>query len=298
MSDLAVNGGSPVRPGGYPDWPVRDERDVEAVASVVREGTWGGHPVPTTVAGEFLRQFAAYQGAAHGVLAANGTVTLEVALMALGIGWRDEVVVPAITFETTYYACIAAGAIPVVVDVSEDTLTMDPERAADAISPATRAIMPVHMAHHMADMDRIMELAHSNQLAVIEDAAHAHGQQWRGMGAGCIGDFGSFSHQSSKTLTSGEGGSLLTNDERLAELAASLIDCGRPKDPEEQNYTFGGNYRLGDLHASLLLAQLNRFESQRAERARPARRFEESASGVPGIRLMLPDRRITRHGMY
>ena len=223
MSDLAVNGGSPVRRDGYPDWPVRDEREVAAIASCVRDGTWGGHPVPTPTAAEFSRRFAAYQGAAHGVLAANGTVTLQVALMALNIGWRDEVIVPAITFETTYYACIAAGAIPVVVDVSEDTLTLDPERAADAIAPATRAIMPVHMAHHMADMDRIVALAQSHGLAVIEDAAHAHGLQWRGMGAGCIGDFGSFSHQSSKTLTSGEGGSLLTNDERLAQLASSPV---------------------------------------------------------------------------
>src|SRR5205085_7110008 len=166
------------------------------------------------------------------------------------------------------------GALPVFVDVTPQTWTIDPEQVDAAITTRTRAIMPVHLGHQMADMDRIMEIAHDHSLAVIEDCAHAHGQQWRGQGAGCIGDFGSFSHQSSKIMTAGEGGSLLTNDERLARLAHSLIDCGRPKDAEEKEYTFGANYRLGELHAALLCVAVERFPSQRETRAAAGAEFE------------------------
>lgn len=298
MSRLAIAGGTPVRPQGYEVWPQHDEREVEAVAAVVRSGVWGGHPVPAPKAAEFAEKFGAYQGARHGVVMVNGTVTLEVALKALGIGWGDEVIVPAITFEATYYACVAAGALPVIVDVASDSLTIDPDLVEAAVTHRTKAIMPVHLGHHMADMDRIMDIANKHALAVIEDSAHAHGQQWSGRGAGCIGDFGSFSHQSSKTLTSGEGGTLLTNDEHLARLASSIIDCGRPRDPDEKEYTFGANYRLGELHAALLLAQLERFEEQRVEREAAARYFEGQAGRIPGLRLLPADRRITRWSFY
>ncbi|HEV8165447.1 MAG TPA: aminotransferase class I/II-fold pyridoxal phosphate-dependent enzyme, partial [Actinomycetota bacterium] len=258
MAELAVCGGVPVRPLGYPEWPVVDERDVEAVARVVRSGRWGGFPEPGPRAAEFAARFAAYQGAAHGVVMANGTVTMEVALKALGIGWGDEVIVPALTFSATAYAVMAAGALPVFCDVVPDTLTLDPDQVEAAVTPRTRAVLPVHLGHQMADMDRIVEVARRHSLAVVEDCAHAHGQRWRDRGAGCFGEFGSFSHQSMKLLTAGEGGSLLTGDEQLARRAHSLIDCGRPKDPDEKEYTFGANYRLGELHAALLLVGLGR----------------------------------------
>src|SRR5437870_9739415 len=239
MAELAVRGGASVRPQGYPSWPVYDERDVEAVAAVVRGGNWGGFPEPGPNAADFESRFAAYQGAEHGILMSNGTITMEVALKALGIGWGDEVIIPALTFAATVYAPIAAGALPVIVDVTSDTWTIDPALVEAAITPRTRAIMPVHLGHQMADMDRLMEIARRHSLFVVEDCAHAHGQRWNGEGAGCIGDFGSFSHQSSKIMTAGEGGSLLTNDERLARLAHSIIDCGRQKDDAEKEYTFG-----------------------------------------------------------
>ena len=158
----------------------------------------------------------------HGVLMANGTVTMEVALKALGIGWGDEVIVPALTFSATAYAPIAAGALPVFVDVTPETWTIDPAAVEAAITDRTRAIMPVHLGHQMADMDRIMEIATTRGLAVVEDCAHAPGQRWRDRGAGCIGDFGSFSHQSSKILTAGEGGSAA--DERRPARAARALD--------------------------------------------------------------------------
>ena len=298
MAELAVCGGVPVRPLGYPEWPVVDERDVEAVARVVRSGRWGGFPEPGPRAAEFAARFAAYQGATHGVVMANGTVTMEVALKALGIGWGDEVILPALTFSATAYAVMAAGALPVFCDVSPETLTIDPDQVEAAVTPRTRAVMPVHLGHQMADMDRIVEVARRHSLAVVEDCAHAHGQRWRDRGAGCFGEFGSFSHQSMKLLTAGEGGSLLTGDEQLARRAHSLIDCGRPKDPDEKEYTFGANYRLGELHAALLLVGLERFPAQQAERAAAGRRFQELAAEVPGVRLLPPDPRISRWSFY
>lgn len=298
MKELALNGGTPVRSTAYPAWPSGDDREIEAVTDVIRSGDWGGYPEPGRYGGRFETAFAEYQGAKHGVLMANGTITMEVALKALGIGWGDEVIIPALTFAATAYAPIAAGALPVIVDVTPETWCIDPAQVEAAITSKTKAIMPVHLGHHMADMDRIMSIAAKHGLAVVEDCAHAHGQQWQGKGAGCIGDFGSFSHQSSKILTSGEGGSLLTSDDDLARRAHSLIDCGRAKDADEKEYTFGANYRLGELHAALLVVAMERFPAQQAERAESGVLFEELVAQVPGVRVMPVDPRVTRWSFY
>ena len=298
MKELAISGGTPVRSSAYPAWPKGDGREIEAVTDVIRNGEWGGFPEPGRYGGRFEEAFAAYQGAAHGILMSNGTITMEVALKALGIGWGDEVIIPALTFAATAYAPIAAGALPVIVDVSPDTWCIDPDLVEAAITPTTKAIMPVHLGHQMADMDRIMAMAAKHGLAVVEDCAHAHGQQWRGKGAGCIGDFGSFSHQSSKILTAGEGGSLLTSDDDLARRAHSLIDCGRAKDPDEKEFTFGANYRLGELHAALLVVAMDRFPAQQAQRADAGALFEGLVAQVPGVRVMPVDARVTRWSFY
>ena len=298
MPELAINGGTPVRSIDYPVWPAPDDEYVAAVSEVVRSGEWGGFPEPGEHATAFEEAFSAYQGADHGVLMMNGTVTMEVACKALGIGWGDEVIVPALTFAATAYAPMAAGALPVFVDVTAETWTIDPDQVEVAITDRTKAVLPVHLGHQMADMDRIMEIARARGLAVIEDCAHAHGQRWRDRGAGCIGDFGSFSHQSSKTLTSGEGGSLLTGDGTLARRAHSIIDCGRSKDLEEKEYTFGANYRLSELNAALLVVAMRRFPEQQAARAEAGKAFELLAAQIPGVRVMPHDERITRWSFY
>jgi dTDP-4-amino-4,6-dideoxygalactose transaminase len=298
MAELAVNGGTPVRTTTYPAWPEWDNRELDAVTSVIRSGNWGGFPEPGTNAARFEEAFATYQGAPHGILMANGTVTMEVALKALGIGWGDEVIVPALTFAATAYAPMAAGALPVIVDVEPRTWTIDPDLVESAITDRTRAIVPVHLGHQMADMDRLVEIAERHDLAIVEDCAHAPGQQWRGRGAGCIGEFGSFSHQSSKILTAGEGGTLLTGDEKLARRAHSLIDCGRAKDTEEKEFTFGANYRLGEFHAAILVAAMERFPEQQEQRAEAGKELERLAAGITGVRMMPADERITRWSFY
>lgn len=298
MSQLAIQGGPPVRTQPYPEWPVYDERDIAAVTQVIRSGRWGGYPYPGPYTAEFARRFAELQGGGYAVPMANGTVTMEVALRAAGIGWGDEVIVPAYTFQATAAAPMAAGAIPVIVDIDPQTYCIDPRLVEAAITPRTRAIIPVHLGAQMADMDAIMEIAARHNLVVIEDCAHAHGARWRGKGAGTIGDFGSFSLQSSKTLTTGEGGVLLCRTPELAARAASIIDCGRPHDEEERLFTMGTNYRMTELQAALGVVACERFPEQARQREAMADYLEESLSEVPGVRLLRRDPRHTTRSFY
>lgn len=298
MSTLAILGGEPIRKTPYPQWPVFDERDVEAITQVVRSGRWGGYPYPGPQTAELARRFAELQGGGHAVPMINGTVTMEVALRAVNIGWGDEVIVPAYTFQATAAAPLAAGAIPVIVDVDPETYCLDPKAAEAAITPRTRAIIPVHLGAEMADMDAILALAERYNLVVIEDCAHAHGAKWRGQGAGTLGHFGSFSLQSSKILTSGEGGILLCRTPELAERAASIIDCGRPKDAAQQNYTLGANYRLSELQAALANVGIERFPEQASQREKMAAYMDEALSEVPGVRVLKRDPRHTTRSFY
>jgi len=298
MSELAILGGEPLRSEPYPQWPVFDERDVEAVTAAVKSGNWGGFPYPGPQTGEFLRRFLELQGGEHAVAMVNGTVTMEVACRAAGIGWGDEVIVPAYTFQATAAAPMAAGAIPVIVDINPDTYCIDPKAVEAAITPQTKGVIPVHLGAQMADMDAIMDIAKRHNLIVIEDCAHAHGAKWRGKGAGTIGHFGSFSLQSSKTLTSGEGGVLICKTAELAERAASIIDCGRPHDKEGKQFTMGANYRMGELQSALATVAIERFPEQAKQREEMADYMDEALSEIPGVRVLRRDPRHTTRSFY
>ncbi len=298
MTKLAVLGGDPIRTEGYPKWPIFDEQEIMAVTRTIQTGRWGGAPFPGPQTAEFAEKFSELQGGGYAVPMMNGSITMEVAMRAAGIGWGDEVIVPAYTFQATASAPMAAGAIPVFVDIDPETYCVDPSRVEEAITPKTKAIFVVHIASQMVDMDAIMEIAQKYNLVVVEDSAHAHGARWRGMGAGTIGDFGSFSLQSWKSLTTGEGGVLLCKDKHMADRAASIIDCGRPKDADGQEFTFGVNYRWSELHAALGLVALERFPKQFEEREAMADYLEESLSEVPGIRMLKRDLRQTRRNLY
>jgi dTDP-4-amino-4,6-dideoxygalactose transaminase len=298
MANLAALGGEPIRNEPYPQWPVFDQRDLDAVSEVIRSGQWGGFPYPGPKTKEFIQQFTQMQGGGHAVLMMNGTVTMEVAMRAANIGWGDEVIVPALTFQATAAAPMAAGAIPVIVDIDPGNYCIDPARVEEAITPRTRAIFVVHLGAQMADMDAILEIAERHKLLVVEDCAHAHGAKWRDKGAGTIGDFGSFSLQSSKILTTGEGGVLLCRTAEMAERAASIIDCGRPKDATEKNYTMGANYRMPEIQAALGLIGLERFPEQVKQRAEHAVYLEESLSELEGVRLLRRDERQTVRSFY
>ena len=298
MRTLAIHGGTPTRTDPYPGWPVHDERDISAVTEVVRSGNWGGYPYPGQQTTEFTRRFAEMQGGKHAVAMANGTVTMEVALRAADVGWGDEVIVPAYTFQATATAPLAAGAIPIIVDVDRDTYCISPQAIEAALTPRTKAIIVVHLGAQLADMDAVTEIAERHDLIVVEDCAHAHGAKWRGQGAGTIGHFGSFSLQSSKTLTAGEGGVLLCRTSELAARAASIIDCGRPHDEAGQMFTLGANYRMTEFQAALGIVALERFPEQIRERAEMAALMDESLSDIPGVRMLKRDLRQTTRSIY
>jgi dTDP-4-amino-4,6-dideoxygalactose transaminase len=298
MSELAILGGEPVRTEPYPEWPVFDERDVEAVTAVVKSGRWGGYPYPGPQTSGFLRRFLDMQGGEHAVAMVNGTVTMEVACRAAGIGWGDEVIVPAYTFQATAAAPLFAGAIPVIVDIDPDTYCIDPTAAEAAITGRTRAIIPVHLGAQMADMDAVMAVAERHNLIVIEDCAHAHGARWREQGAGTIGHFGSFSLQSSKILTAGEGGVLICRTAGLAERATSIIDCGRPHDRDGKLLTMGANYRMAELQAALGNVAIERFPEQARQREEMLAYMDEALSEVPGVRVLRHDLRHTTRACY
>jgi dTDP-4-amino-4,6-dideoxygalactose transaminase len=298
MTNLAVLGGTPTRTEPYPVWPVHDERDIEAVTAVVKSGQWGGYPYPGPQTAEFLRRFVELQGGGYPVAMANGTVTMEVALRAADIGWGDEVIVPACTFQATATAPMAAGAIPIIVDIDPDTYCIDPQAIEAAITAQTKAIIPVHLGAQMADMDAIMEIAERHNLIVVEDCAHAHGAKWRNQGAGTIGHFGSFSLQSSKILTSGEGGVLLCKTAELAARATSIIDCGRPHDAAGQQYNLGANYRMSELQSALAKVGIERFPEQAKQRQAMIDYMDEALSEVPGVRVLKRDPRHTTRSFY
>ena len=303
MPKLAILGGKPTRTKPYPRWPVHDERDIEAVTRVIKSGNWGGYPYPGIETRKLIEKFKNIQGGRHAVAAINGTVTMEVALRASEIGWGDEVIIPAYTFQATAAAPMAAGAIPVIVDVDPATYCINPDLIREAITEKTKAIIPVHLGAQMAGMDEILTIAEDYDLAVIEDCAHAHGAKWREKGAGTIGDFGSFSLQSSKILTAGEGGILLCKTGELAAKAAGIIDCGRSHDPEtmeeiDDSFVMGSNYRMSELACALASIGVERFPDQAREREGMLGYLEESLSEIPGLRLLNRDERHTTRSFY
>ena len=264
-----------------PSWPVSGPRERELLDEVLSSDRWGGyHPF----VGRFEQEFAAFQQCRFGLSACNGTVTIEMALEALGIGEGDEVIVPAISFISTATAVSRVRATPVFVDIEPDTFNIDPERIREAIGPKTRAIIPVHFGGPMADMDAIAAVASAHGLPILEDAAHAHGSEWNGTRAGSIGAISSFSFQNGKVMTAGEGGILLSNDEALIDRAREILDQGRRKgEPWFFHYTLGTNYRITAWQSAVLIAQLERLPEQNQRRARNVAIIRDSLADVPGL---------------
>lgn len=288
---------APVRVRPWPAWPVIDETDRAAVAAVLDGGAWGGVDAPAVV--DFERAWSSFLGARAARTCSNGTVSLQIALRALGVGAGDEVVVPPYTFAATATAVLEVSALPVFADIDPDTYCLDPDAVAAAIGPRTRAVIAVHVAGHPADLDRLGAVCRRHGLALIEDAAHAHGAEWKGRRVGTFGAFGSWSFQGSKNLASGEGGALTTDDERLAELADSLRNCGRvPGGAWYEHHRLGGNHRLTAIQAALLLSGLARLPDQIRRRERAAAALDRHLAGIEGIGPLPRDPRVTVHAHH
>ncbi|MGA7170951.1 MAG: DegT/DnrJ/EryC1/StrS family aminotransferase, partial [Candidatus Sulfotelmatobacter sp.] len=191
------------------------------------------------------------------------------------------------------------NAVPVFVDVDPETYCLDAKLIEKAITPKTKAILPVHLGMRFADMDEILLVAKRHNLKVIEDCAHAHGGMWKGKGAGSMGDLGAFSFQSSKLITSGEGGAVITNNLEYMELVQSYINAGRASLTDQYHHRIiGFNYRLGEFQAAVLGPQLTRLPKQAAIREHNMKHFETRLQNTPGIGLLKPDPRITRLAPY
>jgi dTDP-4-amino-4,6-dideoxygalactose transaminase len=297
MSDkLAIDGGTPTRTAPFPAWPIYDEREERNLLEVLRSGQWGiGGPKVA----QFAQRFAEFQGARFGVCVPNGTLALQMALNALGVGPGDEVITTPYTFIATASAAIQVGATPVFVDIDLETYNLDPARIEAAITPRTKAIVPVHLAGRPADMDAIMAVARRHGLRVLEDACQAWGAEWRGRKVGAIGDLGTFSFQSSKNVSAGEGGIVITNDEALGELCWSLHNVGRVrKGAWYQHEIIGGNLRMSEWQAAVLLAQLERLPEHAARRDANARYLSEALSEVAGVTPLPFDARATAHAHH
>lgn len=300
MSKLAIKGGVPVRTQPFSPWPRYDEREREGLLKVLESRSWGGYPAPNTRARKLAQGFAEYHGAKYGVSCANGSVTLELALRAAGIQAGDEVIVPPYTWIATAACAVHLNAVPVFADVSPDNYCLDPDAVEAAITPKTKAIIPVHLGASIADMDRFMEIADKHGLVVIEDCAHMHGARWRGKGVGSIGHFGSFSFQSSKLMTAGEGGMVLTSDRTYYEKLECLNNCGR-KEPGYDSFDgllLGWNTRITEWQAAVLLAQLGRLEEETRMREEAIAYLAPKIAEIPGLSLIERDPRITTQGAY
>ena len=239
------------------------------------------------------------QGANYGIGCSTGTAALEIALKALGIGPGDEVIVPPYSFIATATAVLIVNAVPVFCDIDPDTYNLDPKSFERAITPRTKAVIPVHFAGMAADMDAILSIAERNGLAVLEDAAHAHGATWKNRGLGSIGNAGTFSFQASKNMTSGEGGLITTNNREFAELCESLLWAGRKIGHEwYEHFRLGWNYRMTEFQGALLLAQLERLEEQNGRRTRNAAYLTSKLAAIPGIHPLARPDYATRHSFH
>jgi len=312
MKKLAIQGGTPTRDtktNPWPKWPVWGQEEEKALIEVLHSGVWSYNGPKET---EFNKLFAAYTGVKHAICTVNGTITLQIALEALGIGLGDEVIIPGLTWQATAATVIDVNATPILVDVLEDTWCMDPEAVKKAITPKTKAIIPVHLYGAFADMDAIMAIAKTHNLFVIEDCAHKHGGEWNGKKAGSIGHIGSFSFQLSKHLTAGEGGAVTTNDIKLAEKLDALRNCGRRPEGDsligadkgigdygdDGNFIQSGNLRITEFQAAILIEGLKRLPKQNANRDTNGAYLNKLLNNIPGVSSLQRDSRETKKAYF
>lgn len=234
---------------------------------------------------EFEKCFAEYCGCKHGISVCNGTAALHLALESLKIGKGDEVIVPAFTMMSSVFAIIYTGAKPVLVDSEPDTWNIDPGKIAEKVTKKTKAIMPVHIYGHPCDMDPIKEIAQDHDLYIIEDAAEAHGAEYKDKKTGGLSDIACFSFYANKIITTGEGGMVVTNDDVLAERAASLRNLAFSKERRFQHVDIGYNYRMTNIQAAIGLAQFERIEELIEKRRKNAKLYNSLLKDVAGLTL-------------
>ncbi len=261
--------------------PLLNGREKELLAQCIQTG-WISSDGPFVE--EFENKFAAYIGVKHGVAVCNGTAALETALFACGINKGDEVIMPAFTIISCALAVLRLGAVPVLVDAEPETWNMDVRQIEARLTSKTKAIMPVHIYGHPVDMDPVLAIAKKNGLIVIEDAAEAHGAEYKGRKCGSLGHISAWSFYANKIITTGEGGMVLTSDSKMAKRAASYRNlCFRP---EKRFYhtELGYNFRMTNLQAAIGIAQMERIEEFIQIKRRLGEYYRQGLLKIKGIK--------------
>lgn len=296
LTELAINGGKPVRKKPFPSWPIFGKAEEKALIEVLRSGKWG---IGGEKNAEFSQAYAKWLGVRRVVTCTNGTAAIEIALRAVGVKPADEVIVPSYTFVATASSVLSIGAVPVFADIEPETYMMDPDSVEAVITPKTKAIIPVYIGGGPADLDRILKIARNRDLRVVEDAAQAHGAEWNGKRIGGDGDIAIWSFQSSKNLTAGEGGAMSTNNEEIGEDAWSIMNCGRRKDRQwYEHFILGSNFRMTEFQAAILLKQLAKVEGQMKIRDKNATYLAKRLKEVEGIAPLEAYPQTTRHAHH
>jgi perosamine synthetase len=244
---------------------------------------------------EFEHMVAEYCGTPYALAVSNGTVALHLALEALGIGEGDEVIVPDFTFAASINAILHAGATPVLVDIRKDTWLLDPEATSEAVTERTKAIMPVHLYGQPCNMETITRIAREHDLFIVEDAAEAIGSLYRGEHVGSIGDVGTFSFYGNKTITTGEGGMVLFQDEETYQRAAQLRDHGMSPSRRYWHDEVGYNYRMTNMQAAVGVAQMERIDEIVERKVQIGEKYRRQLSDVEELKMpaKLDDRKNT-----
>lgn len=295
----AVRGGHPALADlpPFPAWPQHTDADQQALLEVLQSGLWGS--THGDVVAQFETEFAEAHDAKHAVALGNGTLALVAALRAGGVGIGDEVIVPPYTFIATAAAALFVGAVPVFADVLPDTHLIDPAAVEACVTERTKAVIAVHLAGNVADLDALREVTGRHNLILIEDAAQAAGAAWRGRPVGAISDIGTFSFQTSKNMSAGEGGILVTDDDRLASIAYSLVNVGRVRGGGwYEHATVGYNLRLTEFQGALLRGQLARLPEQQQVRDTNARLLTELLGEIDGVQVDAEPEAVTSHGRH
>jgi dTDP-4-amino-4,6-dideoxygalactose transaminase len=303
---LGIDGGSPIRTAPFAPWPSFAENEIEAATAVLRSGKvnyWTGEE-----GRRFEEEFAAFTGSKHAIALANGTVALELALYALGIGPGDEVVVTSRSFIASASCAVMRGATPIMADIDRNSQNITADTVKAALTPLTRAIIAVHLAGWPCDMDPILQLAGDHGLKVIEDCAQSHGATYKGRPVGSMGDVNAFSFCQDKIITTGgEGGLLTTNNEDAWARAWAFKDHGKSYDAVYRRVhppgfrwlheSFGTNWRLTEIQSALGRILLRKLPQMVEKRRRLAAILTERFSQLPALRVTVPSAEI-RHSYY
>lgn len=260
--------------------PFLGEKELQNVIEAVKSGWISSKG---KFVNEFEEKFSAYCNANYGIFTSNGTTALHLAMLATGIGKGDEVIIPDFTMISSANAAVYVGAKPVFVDADPITWNINPSKIEEKITKNTKAIMPVHLYGHPCDMDPILKIAKEHSLFVIEDAAEAHGAEYKGKKVGCLGDVGCFSFYANKLVTTGEGGMVLTNDEKIAEKANYYKDLCFDKERRYVHNDIGFNFRATNIQAAIGIAQLERIETTIQIKRKNAQLYNSLLKNIDGI---------------